>query len=146
MIWEFYLVGVYSCHGVVNILGWEKLMTFTPSTKYCTVRHSTSFAIPQLSPTCRTTLKNWAYFFVTLLAWLVNTDMINITTYHLGWLDDFFKQEKKNQPIYHVTRKLYLIMNYHLSPLLPCLRGYCTPGPYFWRLCAFSQKIKQLRT
>ena len=28
----------------------------------------------------------------------------------------------------------------------PCLRGYCTPGPYFWRLCTFSQKIKQLRT
>ena len=27
-----------------------------------------------------------------------------------------------------------------------CLRGYCTSGPYFWRLCAFSQKIKQLRT
>ena len=26
------------------------------------------------------------------------------------------------------------------------LRGYCTPGPYFWRLCAFAQKIKQLRT
>ena len=26
------------------------------------------------------------------------------------------------------------------------LRGYCTPGPYFWRLCAFSQKIKQLWT
>ena len=26
------------------------------------------------------------------------------------------------------------------------LRGYCTSGPYFWRLCAFSQKIKQLRT
>ena len=26
------------------------------------------------------------------------------------------------------------------------LRGYCPPGPYFWRLCAFSQKIKQLRT
>ena len=26
------------------------------------------------------------------------------------------------------------------------LRGYCTPGPYFWRLCAFSQNIKQLWT
>ena len=26
------------------------------------------------------------------------------------------------------------------------LRGYCTPGPKFRRLCAFSQKIKQLRT
>ena len=26
------------------------------------------------------------------------------------------------------------------------LRGYCTSGLYFWRLCAFSQKIKQLRT
>ena len=26
------------------------------------------------------------------------------------------------------------------------LRGYCTSGPCFWRFCAFSQKIKQLRT
>ena len=26
------------------------------------------------------------------------------------------------------------------------LRGYCTSGPYFWRFCAFSQKIKQPRT
>ena len=26
------------------------------------------------------------------------------------------------------------------------LRGYCTSGPYFWRLCAFSHKIKQLWT
>ena len=26
------------------------------------------------------------------------------------------------------------------------LRGYCTSGPYFWRLCAFSKKIKQLWT
>ena len=26
------------------------------------------------------------------------------------------------------------------------LRGNCTPRPYFWRLCAFSRKIKQFRT
>ena len=26
------------------------------------------------------------------------------------------------------------------------LRGYCTPGTYFWRLCVFSQKIKPLWT
>ena len=26
------------------------------------------------------------------------------------------------------------------------LRGYCTHGSYFWRLCVFSQKIKQFRT
>ena len=26
------------------------------------------------------------------------------------------------------------------------LRGYCTPGPYFLRLCEFSQKVKQLWT
>ena len=26
------------------------------------------------------------------------------------------------------------------------LRGYCTPGSYFWRLCAFPQKIEKLRT
>ena len=25
------------------------------------------------------------------------------------------------------------------------LRGYCTSGPYFWRFCVFSQKIKQPR-
>ena len=28
----------------------------------------------------------------------------------------------------------------------PYQGGYCTLGPYFWRLCAFSQKIKQLWT
>ena len=37
--------------GGVSILGWKHLMTFTPSTRYCPVRHSPSFAIPQLSPT-----------------------------------------------------------------------------------------------
>ena len=26
------------------------------------------------------------------------------------------------------------------------LRGYCTSGPYFWKLCAFSQKINQIWT
>ena len=39
--------------GGVNMPGWKHLMTFTPSTRYCTVRrvrHSPSFAIPQLSP------------------------------------------------------------------------------------------------
>ena len=50
MIWEFHLVNVYSCHGGVNILGWNHFITFTPSTRYCTVCHSPSFAIPQLSP------------------------------------------------------------------------------------------------
>ena len=33
-----------------------------------------------------------------------------------------------------------------VTPSITMLRGYCTSGPYFWRLCAFSQKIKQLRT
>ena len=28
----------------------------------------------------------------------------------------------------------------------PHLKGYCTSGPYFWRLFAFSQQIKQLWT
>ena len=35
---------------------------------------------------------------------------------------------------------------HHWQAIIMLLRGYCTPGPYFWRLCAFSQKIKQLRT
>ena len=34
----------------VNILGWKHLMALTPSTRYCPVRHSPSFGIPQLSP------------------------------------------------------------------------------------------------
>ena len=33
-----------------------------------------------------------------------------------------------------------------LFKVLLSLRGYCTSEPYFWRLCAFSQKIKQFRT
>ena len=37
--------------GRVNILGSKHLITFTPSTRYFPVRHSPSFAIPQLSPT-----------------------------------------------------------------------------------------------
>ena len=54
MIWKFHLVYVYSCHRGVNIWGWKHLMTFTPSTKHCTVCHSPLFAFPQLSPTsCR---------------------------------------------------------------------------------------------
>ena len=36
--------------GGVNIPGWKHLMTFTPSTRYCPVRHSPSFAIPHRSP------------------------------------------------------------------------------------------------
>ena len=43
--------------GGVDILGWKHLMTFTPSTRYCPVRHSPSFAIPQLSPT-------WLYVII----------------------------------------------------------------------------------
>ena len=33
-----------------------------------------------------------------------------------------------------------------LDLYLIILRGYCTPGPYIWRLCVFSWKIKQLWT
>ena len=34
----------------------------------------------------------------------------------------------------------------HIHTAKETLRGYCTPGPYFLRLWAFSQKIKQLWT
>ena len=54
MVREFHLVSIYSCHRRVNIIGWNHLMTFTPSTRYCPVRHSPSFTIPQLSPIGRT--------------------------------------------------------------------------------------------
>ena len=35
---------------------------------------------------------------------------------------------------------------HHLLQNTQTLRGYCTSGPYFWRLCAFSQKINQIWT
>ena len=46
--------------------------------------------------------------------------------------------------VFHLYSEIPLEGN--TSFLFLVLRGYCTPGPYFWRLCAFSQKIKQLRT
>ena len=46
--------------GEVNILGWKHLMTFTPSTRYCPVRHSPSFTIPQLSPTTGSSRFHWS--------------------------------------------------------------------------------------
>ena len=54
----------------------------------------------------------------------------------------------KKDPILHVTTTSSLKQGETRtsSGPIPPLRGYCTPGPYFWRLCAFSQKIKQLWT
>ena len=48
-----------------------------------------------------------------------------------------------NTCMYHVNQIKYPGSN---NVIEHALRGYCTPEPYFWRLCAFSQKIKQLRT
>ena len=70
---------------------------------------------------------------------------------------------KTNKGLYYVLNMLrtesagYLRYRFPYIPLINFtsrralsmimyLRGYCTPGPYFLRLCAFSQKIKQLRT
>ena len=35
-----------------------------------------------------------------------------------------------------------LISKIDIEMYLTLLRGYCTPGPYFWRFCTFSQKNK----
>ena len=56
----------------------------------------------------------------------------------------------QSPPLKH-GKDSHLLLSFSLpSPskldLFVLLRGYCTPGPYFWRLCAFSQKIKQFRT
>ena len=50
MIREFHLVSVYSCHRGSYHRRVKTLNDFYPL-RYCTVRHSPSFAIPQLSPT-----------------------------------------------------------------------------------------------
>ena len=61
-------------------------------------------------------------------------------------------------PLSHKMRVVYKVKVYgeNETYIVPCwkkhqlnyinLRGYSTPGPYFWRLCAFSQTRKQLWT
>ena len=51
----------------------------------------------------------------------------------------------KNYKLYYFVKCDDPQNNFHLH-ISRRLRGYCTPGPYFWRLCEFSQKIKRLRT
>ena len=53
---------------------------------------------------------------------------------------------------YYERLKAY-VLNYNASCVqlesdffASFLRGYSTPGPYFWRFCEFSQKIKKLWT
>ena len=40
----------------------------------------------------------------------------------------------------------YVVSHSFTSCFSTSLRGYCTPGPYFWRFCVFYQKINQLWT
>ena len=74
----------------------------------------------------------------------------------------FFTSRIYHQWLYQQTRNAFstgIGINNFIHTLMSCsniifrklmtyylLRGYCTSGPYFWRFCAFSQKIKQLRT
>ena len=57
------------------------------------------------------------------------------------WLSKYWQFQKGLEnvslPISVIFLALYLLL---------LLRGYCTSGPYFWRLCAFSQKINQIWT
>ena len=53
--------------------------------------------------------------------------------------------QSHDRPIEDFTHELAKLSSL-FSAFWKCLRGYCTTGHYFWRLCAFSQKIKQLRT
>ena len=53
----------------------------------------------------------------------------------VSWmLPGFFTLAQNRRCMSHRDRELNLQYT--------ALRGYCTSGPYFWKLCAFSQKIK----
>ena len=67
-----------------------------------------------------------------------------------GGGDFFFFQIKvkatRNYSIYISQQRCKLVYFIKKNIFIQVLRGYCTSGPYFWRFCAFSQKIKQPRT
>ena len=64
----------------------------------------------------------------------------------------FYQNSEKSKPFWKVIESFFncFDMKHEFTgwtyTCLHDLRGYCTSGPYFWRLCAFSQKIKQLWT
>ena len=75
--------------------------------------------------------------------------------YRLDWLGCVTTPESASQTglIHHLAALFLLhrriqrcLHQLELVLILEYLRGYCTSGPYFWRFCAFSQKIKQPRT
>ena len=76
----------------------------------------------------------WAYSFVKkwrrVLALFISIFLRNRSLSDARWF--YGKKRKIGKGNLYVTEKR--------------LRGYCTSVPYFWRLCAFSQKIKQLST
>ena len=95
---------------------------------------------------------NETKFYLQLKKWTIHTikkiDLIffflNQTTYlkhmcwqHLSWVTSVVAKYK----LLALWELLTTLFSYFYS-----LRRYCTPGPYFWRLRVFSQKIKQLRT
>ena len=61
----------------------------------------------------------------------------------IGWNNSFNLIEKKNKVFKIAKFELMVIVHYGLWAKCTQLRGYCASGHYFWRLCAFSQKIKQ---
>ena len=73
---------------------------------------------------------------------IIEISLANGSSVHLGWgvnREGFnFKLISHGQNMFHLTHFE------QICPLKKILRGYSTPGPYFWRPCAFSQKIKQL--
>ena len=72
-----------------------------------------------------------------------------------------FLARKTNQNVIHQSQEVkvvYKVIDNHIHKIMDVidnhthnlvadkvemyvyLRGYCTPGPYFWSLCVFSQK------
>ena len=79
-----------------------------------------------------------------------------VVNFHLYTLRDMRLQRRMitfGHPVFICTQEFLLLYSsmanqihmFHTKHSI-LLRGYCTPGPYFWRLCVFSQKIKQIWT
>ena len=72
------------------------------------------------------------------------TQLRNLWVYVI-YSSSYISNRKKNNRFGTIS-KFILVPRVVIQHIAHVLRGYCTPGPYIWRLCAFRQKIKQLWT
>ena len=86
-------------------------------------------------------LKNYRYKIKVNAMFISNRFMQfdTLKKYHIALFADYASVTPKCVIFIAVALRIGINL---IIMLYFALRGYSTPGPYFWRLCAFSQKNK----